>query len=115
MPNWNPNWHDVRWNHRAAREAVEALRRAADELDRTTDERLLAAQHARAEWRGAHRETFDGGLQRLVADARDLAHAYREAAERIIQASQWACDEQRRRERERERWRRERDEEQAHS
>ncbi len=113
MPNWNPNWQDVRWDHGAATEAVAALRRAAAELDHAATERFRAALQATAEWRGVHRCTFDAGLQRSLAVARDLVRSYHAAAERIVQASQWARDEQHRRERERERWRRERDEEQS--
>lgn len=111
MPNWSPNWNDVRWNHGAANDAVAALRRAADEVEHSAAERMQVGRYATAEWRGIHRTTFDGALAQIISSARALADKYRAAAERIVEASRWAREEQARRERERERWRREKAEE----
>jgi hypothetical protein len=111
MPNWSPNWNNVVWNRAAADEAASALRRAADRLDITASERSRVAQDATAEWRGKHRETFDGHLTQILGRARDLAGEFRGAASRICAASDRAREEQNRRERDRERWYRERDEE----
>jgi len=95
--------HNVVWNWGAANDAMSALRRAADLLDRTADERQYKAREATAEWRGAHRDRFDDELRRILQRARDLAAEYRNTANRIAQASQHARDEQNRREEERRR------------
>jgi uncharacterized protein YukE len=111
MPNWQPNWQDVRWNYGAADAAASALRRIADMLDETASKRADLAREAQAEWRGQFREVFDQELERLLRRAGELAHECREAANRIAQASQRARDEQAHRERERARWWREKREE----
>jgi uncharacterized protein YukE len=114
MPDWQPNWSKVNWDHGAAEAAIAALRRAADLLDQTTSERERVAGEARAEWRGRYRESFDGQFGQVVNRARQLAEEYRDAANQIARASQWAWEEQRRREEERARWYREKEaEEQA--
>jgi uncharacterized protein YukE len=107
MPNWQPNWQDVRWNQAAASRAIAELRRVAEELDETAGERARVAGEATAQWQGDHRRAFDGYLAAVLTDARRLAHAYREAARQIAQASERARVEQAHRERERARWRRE--------
>jgi len=109
MPSWQPNWRDVVWDWGAADDARNALRRAADLLDSTANERQYRSRAATAEWRGRHRERFDAELSRLLRQAHDLAGSFRDAANRIVNASQRARDEQRHRERERERWRREKE------
>jgi uncharacterized protein YukE len=111
MPNWQPNWNDVRWNWGAADAAIAALRRAADLLDGTTHERSQVAGEAQAQWRGLHRDRFDGELAQILRRGYDLANECRAAADRVASASRHAADEQRHREREREQWRREREEE----
>jgi hypothetical protein len=111
MPNWQPNWNDVRWDWGAASDAARALRQTADRLDDITAQRLRLAGEAQLEWRGRHRLRFDGELSALVRQARDLAGELRRKASEIDRQSSRARDEQRHRERERERWRRERDEE----
>ena len=111
MPNWQPNWNNVHWDWGAADEAVNALRRAADLLDRSVQERLSVAREAQREWRGRYREQFDEDLARIVARARVLAAQFRDAAGRIAAASQRAYEEQRHRQAEWERWEREREEE----
>ena len=105
MPNWNPNWQDVRWDHDAAHDAMTALRNAADLLDRTADDRTRVASEATQEWQGRYRVEFDGLLTQMLRRARELAGQYRDAANRIGHASQRANEEQRRRDRERHRWR----------
>lgn len=95
-------WEDVRWNHQAADEAINALLRAAEELERTIAERSAAVRRVRAEFRGPHRDRFDVTFEQMQRRAAELARAYRDAAHRIRQASEWARAEQRRRERERE-------------
>jgi uncharacterized protein YukE len=115
MPDWTPNWENVRWDHAAADAAIGALRRAADELDRAAGERARAAVEAVALWNGAHRRTFDQRLAEWLVAARALAAELREAAAAIGRTGQLARDEQARRERERQRWEREREAERAHA
>lgn len=98
MPNWEPNRARVEWDYGAAEAAIAALRRAADELDLTTNKRERVAGEARAEWRGRYRESFDGQFQQMVSRARQLAAEYRDTANQIGRASQRAWEEQRRRE-----------------
>ena len=111
MPNWQPNWENVRWDWGAADEASGALRRAADKLDASVAERTSVAREAQAEWRGGYRDKFDVDLDHMVRRARDLANQYRQAAGRIASASRRAYEEQRHREHERERWHREEEDE----
>jgi len=109
MPNWQPNWNDVRWNWAAADAA--ALRGAANLLDGTADERVRVAGEAQAQWRGLYRDRFDNELAQIVSRGHTLASECRAAADRVASANQRAADEQRHRERERERWRREKEDE----
>lgn len=50
MPDWNPNWEDVRWSHPAADAARNSLQRAADLVERTNGERGRAAVTAVGFW-----------------------------------------------------------------
>jgi len=109
MPDWEPNWQDVRWDHGAAGDAMSALRHAADLLDQTAAERARAAQDATEQWRGRYREEFDEHLERMLRRAQDLARECRDASNNIARSDQRACEEQRRREGERERWRAEKE------
>jgi hypothetical protein len=113
VPNWQPNWQDVRWDFAAADRAASELDRAADDVDRTSAARDQAAQRAMAGWRGAYRLQFDAQLQGTQRTARYLAGTFRAAAVRVRQASGQAMQEQVSRERARERWRREKADEDA--
>jgi len=111
MPNWQPNWNNVNWNHGAAGDAANELRRAADLLDETAASRSRAADKARLEWRGRYRDEFDHELAEMLRRARELAEQMRNKARDIDNAGQRAREEQRRRERDRDRWEAERREE----
>lgn len=111
MPNWQPNWADVRWDWGASDAAGAALRRMADLLDGTAHEREQAARQAQAEWRGVYRDRFDTELAQMLSRAHGLANDCRDAAGRVARAAQQAYAEQQHREQERERWRREKAEE----
>lgn len=111
MPNWNPNRNPVNWNHQAAREAINELRRAAQLLEESVSRRRQAAGVAQAEWRGRFREQFDQDLERMVSEARDLAGRMRRKAQQIEDASNRAQAETDHRRREIERWEREKKEE----
>jgi hypothetical protein len=107
VPNWQPNWQDVRWDWAAADRAASELERAAEELDRTSTARGQAAERATADWRGAYRAQFDAHLSATLGMAWHLAGEFRDAAGRIRQASLRASDEQASRVRARDRWRQE--------
>ena len=92
MPNWQPNWQDVRWDW------------AADDLDRTSSARNQAADRATADWFGAYRAQFDGQLSATLGMGWHLAGLLREAALRVRQASFRASEEQLSRVRARQRW-----------
>lgn len=113
MPNWQPNWQDVRWDYAAADRATSELDQAADTLDRTSTSRGDAADRARAEWRGAYRARFDMQLMDALGSAWQLAGTFRESAARIRQASARAREEQASRERARQRWYQEKAQEDA--
>lgn len=111
MPNWQPNWRDVEWDHRAADEAIQSLRQAATFVEETAAQRRQRAAEATAEWRGRFREEFDGHLSRALRRAAELAGELRAKADEISRADERARAEQKHREHERDRWRREKREE----
>jgi len=107
MPNWQPNWHNVRWDWGAADAAASSLRRAADRLEAMTAERQRVATEAQREWRGQYRKDFDERFRSVLKRAHDLAAEFRYMAQRIQTTSQNAGAEQKHREAERTRWHRE--------
>jgi len=111
MPNWQPNWSNVRWDWGASDAAAQALRQAADQLDQSTAERQRLASQAQIDWQGRYRDEFDDELARIISRARGLAAELRQAADRIQSAANRAHDEQRHRESERRRWHREKEDE----
>ncbi|HYF63725.1 MAG TPA: hypothetical protein VD886_12975 [Herpetosiphonaceae bacterium] len=111
MPDWSPNWTDVRWDHAAANAAVTALNQAAGAIESGNTERITQARAAVEQWSGPHRDTFDDYLKKVLKEGGDLAAAYRKAATDIANASRNATEEQNKRVRDRERWYDERDEE----
>lgn len=111
MPDWSPNWTDVRWDHAAATAAITALNQAAGAIEGGNTERINQARSAVEQWSGPHRVTFDEYLKKVLKEGGDLAAAYRQAAQDIANASRLATEEQNRRVRDRQRWYDERDEE----
>ncbi len=109
MPNWQPNWNNVRWDWGAASEASHALRRAADRLEQTLVEKERLANVARREWRGRYRDEFDAEFAAMKTRAQQLASDFRQKAFEIDRASARAEAEQRHREAERARWQREKE------
>lgn len=104
-----PNWEDVRWDHRASDEAGGTLQRTASAIERALADDAYQATLATAEWRGPSYAEFQRRWRALCAELSELASACRAAAESVQRASARAAEEQRRRERERAVW--ERDEE----
>jgi uncharacterized protein YukE len=104
MPDWQPNWEDVRWDYAAADNAARDLRRAADLIDHSTQERAGIAGEATAKWLGRRRREFDEHYRQLSRRAADLAAEYRRSAADIERRSREAYLEQKRRELARMRW-----------
>lgn len=115
MPNWTPNWDNVRWDHSAAAEAARAFDDTAIFLEESAYRRRQVADEARAEWRGRYRDEFDVDLDTILRRAAELAAEFRAKATEIRRADQRSQEEQRRRELERERWRREKEQEEQQS
>ena len=113
MPNWQPNWQDVRWNFAAADAAAAALDRAAGTLDRTEASRDQVAQRAQADWFGKYSLEFMTQLSGMDTTAQSLAARLRAAAKTVRSFSGRATMEQAQRERDRARWRREKADEDA--
>jgi hypothetical protein len=113
VPNWQPNWQDVRWDFAAAERAATELDRAADLLDRTSATRAQASQRATAQWFGVFRTQFDSLVAATLSTAHFLAGAFRDAALRIRRASVQAFEEQQRRVADRKRWQAEKAKEDA--
>jgi hypothetical protein len=87
VPNWQPKWEDVAWDHAAAEALSAELNRKADLLESSITRRTHVANYAAAEWQGPKRLLFDAYRETVMTRAQDLANAYREMAERIGKAS----------------------------
>jgi hypothetical protein len=107
MPDWDPNWEDVEFDHAAARAAVAECRLSAGALDTgftgvSTAVTKLATDGA---WTGPFQGEFDAAQATLATDARGTADDLRTLAGAIERAAAAATTEQNRRERDRDRWR----------
>lgn len=113
MPNWQPNWDDVEFDHARAQAAADECRLAAGALTNVIDgldgaHTALASDTA---WTGGYRDDYDGEHPVLVAEAVAARHALVALATAIETAASSAAAEQARREADRERWQVERDKE----
>lgn len=107
MPDWQPNWEDVEFDHAAAQAAAAQCRLRAGALDTgftgvATAVTKLATDGA---WTGPYQVEFDTARIALGADATDTADALRTLAGAIENAATAATTEQNKRERDRDRWR----------
>lgn len=113
MPNWQPNWEDVRFDHGAATGAATELR--------ATSRRIRDLCHLRGEaqrtdlhgWVGPARIEWQRRFLASQREGQALADACDREAGRIEAAAEAARTEQRARERQRESWYRERAAERA--
>jgi uncharacterized protein YukE len=113
MPDWQPNWSDVAFDHAAVAAGAEDCRAAALAIEAAVDAHARAADVARTDFSGRARQEFDAGGDRFARDAARLVAELRATAAALEGAADDARTEQARRERERERWRAERDRERA--
>lgn len=90
-------WSDVSFDGAAANAALDALDRAATQLDQASMERAVQAKHAQEDWLGATRAQFDQTLEPALRQAGELVEALRRAAGTIRQAVTEAATEQERR------------------
>ncbi|MGH9111478.1 MAG: hypothetical protein ACRDZN_04145 [Acidimicrobiales bacterium] len=115
MPDWQPNWDDVVFDHAKAQGAVDECNRAAGALDTVLTG--LDAAHRSLEtdgaWTGGYRDDYGAEVPDLTADASATRDALRSLASSLATAMAAATSEQQRRVADRERWRAERDRELA--
>lgn len=107
MPNWQPDWTDVQFDHGAAAAYAAACDDAAAGLHRWIAGREAAARQAVRDWEGPHRVSFDHQLAGLHEEARAAAITLLDQARQIEEASVAASREQLRRLDNRQRWLRE--------
>jgi uncharacterized protein YukE len=107
MPNWEPNWRDVRWNYGEAAALAAKLRRAAGQLDDHNDSRDGVGTRANEAWRGMHRASYDDYLPKAISESDGRAATLRKLAAQLDRLSEDARREQARREQARRRWREE--------
>jgi len=113
MPDWQPNWEDVVFDHAKASAAATECRLAAGSL-LTVADGLVSADGSLASdaaWQGAYRDDYSGERPRVATELRDARTALVALANKIEAAAADATTEQRRREADRTRWRAERDSE----
>jgi hypothetical protein len=106
MPNWQPEWEDVVFNHAAADAAVTECNLAAGALDNATAGLAGAAATLATDgmWYGMHQVNYDVAEQRLQQAMPVTAADLRRLAANITGAATRARTEQAHRESERARW-----------
>ncbi len=104
MPEWQPIWADVRFDHAAASAASDHLRRTAASLGMAGEERAWLATAAVEQWKGRFRQRFDTELQRVQSEGSRLSGAMRILAAAIDAASVEVASEQTAREASRVDW-----------
>jgi hypothetical protein len=111
MPTWNPNWHDVSFDHVAAEDYIERCKTAIRNLEEWREARDRGAKRARKDWAGPHRETFDMKRTTINSETEEVVDRIEASARSVGNAARWAHQEQHRREQDRARWHREADDE----
>ena len=113
MPDWQPNWEDVAFDHGRAAEAAAACREAARTVDHVRSGMATAAPGALADWRGELATDFGEEEPVVRSDLGQVEEDLEALAKRIETAAVEARAEQRRREDSSERWRDEKQQEEA--
>jgi hypothetical protein len=115
VPDWQPNWDDVVFDHAKAQAAVDECRLAAGALTTVVDG--LDGAHASvgtdSAWQGVFRDDYDTEQPLVRADAVATRDALTTLAGDITQAMTDASAEQSRRVADRVRWQAEADQERA--
>lgn len=105
MPDWQPNWTDVEFDHAKATAAAEECRTSARAIDTALGglSGLPAADH----WVGRYKDDWEADQAPTRTDLTGTRDDLRALARKIDQAAADATAEQTHREEERERWREE--------
>jgi hypothetical protein len=111
VPDWQPNWEDVVFDHAAAQAAIDQCQLSAGALDTgfTGVGQAAMTLAASGAWTGSYRVEYDDAMGTLSTDAGDTAGDLRKLAAAIATAANKAETEQAERERDRARWRQEKD------
>ena len=104
MPNWQPDWTDVQFDHGAAHEYAAACRRASATVRQVADERRYLATEAIVDWEGPNRDRFDADLVRWNFEASTVADRLIHTANSVEAHADAARREQAQRELHRSRW-----------
>ena len=104
MPNWQPNWSDVVFDHDAAEAAASMLDRAAARLREVYDSSCTEHRQQSTEWRGGRRREFERDLSGCTRAAAVDIETMRFEASRIRNAAATARSEQWYREQQRVQW-----------
>jgi uncharacterized protein YukE len=109
MPNWQPNWEDVQFDHAAAQAAVTECNLAAGSLDNalTGLSGAVSTLTTDGRWDGAYQVEYHVAQENLRRDFPTTRAALAELAADITTAATNARNEQTHRESERDRWRQE--------
>lgn len=112
MPGWLPP-ADVRFDHDAARTALDAIRDAIGRVEDELAQTAMAVALARRTWRGRRRDQFDDRWSHREAELRRLLDGLTALQWEVATAVEHARSEQHRRDRLQAHWRRELREERA--
>lgn len=107
MPDWQPPWSDIRFDHAAARHASEVCRAASRRIRSEWSAREALAREASTDWAGRYRDDFDRNFATQQRWLVHLAARLVAQADRIDRAAETASQMQSDREAARERWRHE--------
>lgn len=115
VPDWQPNWDDVAFDHAKAQAAVDECNLTAGALLTVLEGLDLAHASLRTDssWQGVYRDDFDTEQPLVRADAEAARSALKVLAGDIAQAMTDAAAEQARRVADRVRWQAEVDQERA--
>jgi hypothetical protein len=106
MPDWQPDWEDVVFDHAAAQAAIAECEHSASALDTAFTGVAQADTRLGTDgaWTGRYQREYDTERSALSTDAAAVAEDLRSLAGGIRSAAEDAAAEQTRRESERQRW-----------
>lgn len=104
MPNWSPNWTDVRFDEAAAEQAAAACERAARLVREITARRAVMAAFALLGSQGPWQDQLHRRLRSIYGRSEEMESRLRAVAAALRDASARAHGEQASRVAERQRW-----------
>lgn len=105
MPDWQPNWTDVEFDHAAAEQAVAACKCAAKTIESTLNTEVRCLSSTTQDWSGKARDDFDTGEPKIRQLRAQVREDLDRLAQAIVAAAEAAKAEQTKREADRQRWR----------